>query len=178
MTGVRIGLLTVVSKSDAEKRGTDTGARWNCVCDCGKELVVTRRKLQQGGTRSCGAKEHRRQPKGPDRLVNKLRMYIVGANARGIPWALSDEDFARLAASPCFYCGTGGTPGPVTVDDWIVATGVDRFHNDQGYTPENCVPCCTKCNTAKNTMTGEEYIAHCSAVAYRFFKQHDSQQPH
>lgn len=170
MTGLRFGLLTVVSRADVPKRGQDTSARWNCLCDCGKNFLATRRRLQQGGTRSCGAKEHRREKKGPQKLANRRRLYIAGANQRGLAWTLTDEQFVELVCQPCFYCGRGGEEKATSIDDWVEANGVDRFNNDVGYTPENSVPCCTTCNTAKNTMTADQFIARCTAVAYRFFK--------
>lgn len=40
-----------------------------------------------------------------------------------------------LIALPCYYCGVSN------------ANGVDRLHSHLAHTPENCVPCCEKCNT-------------------------------
>jgi hypothetical protein len=35
----------------------------------------------------------------------------------------------------------------------MVFNGIDRVDNTKGYTLENCVPCCTRCNLAKHTMS-------------------------
>jgi len=35
--------------------------------------------------------------------------------------------------------------------------GVDRFNNNKGYELDNCVPCCWKCNNAKNNMNISEF---------------------
>jgi hypothetical protein len=50
LTGNRFGRLIAVSRA---KSGSD-GARWNCLCDCGRECVVRASKLRSGHTRSCG----------------------------------------------------------------------------------------------------------------------------
>ena len=42
LTGQRFGNLLVVDRAGSDKRGQAT---WNCVCDCGKEIVVVRSKL-------------------------------------------------------------------------------------------------------------------------------------
>ncbi|MGJ4945153.1 HNH endonuclease signature motif containing protein [Bradyrhizobium sp. HKCCYLS1011] len=39
-----------------------------------------------------------------------------------------------------------------------VCNGIDRKDNGQGYTIENCVPCCSVCNHAKHTMGYEQFI--------------------
>lgn len=43
--------LLVVSKSGKDKHGK---ILWNCVCDCGNEVVVTGSGLKSGDTKSCG----------------------------------------------------------------------------------------------------------------------------
>ena len=50
MTDQRFGRLVVKSYSCYEK----VGAFWNCVCDCGAELEVSRNALVTGKTQSCG----------------------------------------------------------------------------------------------------------------------------
>jgi 5-methylcytosine-specific restriction endonuclease McrA len=37
--------------------------------------------------------------------------------------------------------------------------GIDRVDNSIGYTPDNCVPCCTQCNRIKlDHLTYEEML--------------------
>lgn len=53
MIGQRVGRLTVISQAGFNLRGLAT---WNCVCDCGKETVVSGAHLRntRRKTRSCG----------------------------------------------------------------------------------------------------------------------------
>ena len=38
-------------------------------------------------------------------------------------------------------------------------SGIDRIDPKIGYVPDNCVPCCPRCNFAKGPMTGVEFRA-------------------
>ena len=71
-----------------------------------------------------------------------------GAKARGLVFALPFEVYeAMVWKKPCHYCG-GKT-----------VNGVDRKDNNEGYTIDNVVPCCSSCNTRKWTKTYERYLA-------------------
>lgn len=39
----------------------------------------------------------------------------------------------------------------------VPCSGLDRVDNDKGYTVENSVACCTRCNTMKSTYCLEEF---------------------
>ena len=52
ISGQRFGYLTVIDR--AESVGSDRGLRWNCLCDCGKQVIVPSARLRQGKTKSCG----------------------------------------------------------------------------------------------------------------------------
>lgn len=55
MTGQRFGRLTVISQAELPKpepNGTRLG--WRCRCDCGREIVTTRKALLTGKKLSCG----------------------------------------------------------------------------------------------------------------------------
>lgn len=70
------------------------------------------------------------------------------ARAREIPVDLTIDQYAQLVSSgTCFYMGEplGKTGG-----------GLDRKNSQLGYTFENCVPCCLKCNRIR----GEDNITH------------------
>ena len=50
LTGQRFGKLSVLGP--AENIGVQTA--WRCRCDCGRETVVTTKRLRAGRTVSCG----------------------------------------------------------------------------------------------------------------------------
>lgn len=51
LTGQKFGRLTVIERAGSDKKWQ---ARWKCLCDCGKETVVTTNQLTSGRTKSCG----------------------------------------------------------------------------------------------------------------------------
>lgn len=68
------------------------------------------------------------------------------AKRREIEFSLTIEQYNSLPKE-CYYCGTK--------ED----IGVDRLNSDLGYTQENCVPCCPKCNyTKREILTPEEML--------------------
>lgn len=73
---------------------------------------------------------------------------VRDARRREVVMTLTLEQFTELVATvPCTYCG-GELPKQ--------GGGLDRKDSRQGYTTENVVPCCTKCNSIK----GEDNISH------------------
>jgi len=51
LTGQKFGRLTAIERT-GEKKGTNFV--WRCMCDCGREAMVSSNSLLSGNTRSCG----------------------------------------------------------------------------------------------------------------------------
>jgi len=71
--------------------------------------------------------------------------------AKGKQWELTLEQFifATLDKS-CHYCAEALPKA---------GSGLDRKDNNIGYTVENVVPCCTRCNKMKNSyLTYDEMV--------------------
>lgn len=51
----------------------------------------------------------------------------------------------------------GRTSASAVAHSEYVHNGVDRVDNALGYTPDNCVPCCSRCNYAKRAMPRGEF---------------------
>jgi len=77
------------------------------------------------------------------------RRYHTGAYKRNIQFDLTIEQFGDMVTLPCHYCGSR---------DELEVVGVDRVNNDTGYTIQNTVPCCEKCNIMKRDLTVDEFI--------------------
>lgn len=65
------------------------------------------------------------------------------ARKEGLVLNLTFEEFLFIRSHPCHYC-KGILPE--------AGSGVDRQDNRLGYVHENCVPCCTRCNTKKGLL--------------------------
>lgn len=55
MTGQRFGRLTVLGPAELDgSRANGQRMGWRCRCDCGKEIIITRKELMSGRVNSCG----------------------------------------------------------------------------------------------------------------------------
>ena len=63
---------------------------------------------------------------------------VTRTKERGMTWDLTLEQYAAMITNTkCHYCGEDA---PKT------GTGLDRKNSYLGYSEENCVPCCRRCN--------------------------------
>lgn len=85
------------------------------------------------------------------KVTNKNKLfnnYKSSAKVRGKYFNLTQKDFNFIFASgKCFYCGVKTN-----------SIGIDRVNNLEGYTINNCVPCCKICNLGKLTQTKDEFL--------------------
>lgn len=115
-----------------------------------------------------------------------VRDYKRNARVRNLGFKLTQEEVISICTSECQYCGsapketknfynsalcTRRAQGGRTDTDLsyliIKMNGIDRVSSDDGYTPDNCVPCCFQCNRAKNNISIEEFRQWASRLASR-----------
>lgn len=152
--GNRYGKLLVIKRDI--KFGGDWG--WLCLCDCGNTSVVRMSSLRNGNTSSCGCSIYKQY--GEAARNSLYNDYVQEAKPRNLVFSLSRELFNELTSSNCFYCGV--EPRQIKKaknnnGDYIY-NGIDRKDNNEGYTPENCLPCCGNCNRAKRTLSFEDFM--------------------
>ncbi len=86
---------------------------------------------------------------------------------RGLDFDLTKPEFRKLAEQFCFYCGKSPSnfmKGPYGPNgDWYY-NGLDRVDSNRGYTKENTVSCCKRCNIAKNNQTSEEFFVQIKSI--------------
>jgi hypothetical protein len=73
---------------------------------------------------------------------------LSSAKERDLEVSITKEEFSIMRNSPCFYCN-GALPE--------TGSGLDRVNNSNGYTKDNCRPCCTDCNLAKRQMSETQF---------------------
>lgn len=148
----------------------DTGERqnrhslWLFKCDCGNETVIKGIGAKSGGTKSCGClvRDHPRTKNSSFRSL--LKKYKHNASIKGLDFALTIKEFAKLTKENCFYCGS--RPETIhfhdkkvgAVDGGYEYNGIDRVDNEFGYFSSNCVPCCTKCNRGKRQRSQVSFL--------------------
>lgn len=173
LVGQQFGRLTVIAMSDRIKSGKNTKIRWKCLCSCGQEIIVRGDGLVSGNSKSCGCINKERlknrmtlAKKNPQKqgLKEQLYKYKWEANNRNLLWNLSDEDAIDLFSQPCFYCDSDPVKRKFQFGEYW-SNGIDRKDNSLGYTKENAVPCCTRCNLAKSSLNIKEFYIWLSKVS-------------
>lgn len=139
-------------------------------CECGREKAIIHSRAVRGATKSCGCLQrealaktvaiYRRKPYGESCFNSLFGLYRAGAKRRGFCFDLTPNEFAKLVAQPCFYCGCQPSSKHRRSSCYgeFVYSGIDRVKNTVGYTLENCVPCCQICNNAKRTLSLVEFV--------------------
>ena len=95
--------------------------------------------------------------------------YISGAIERGYSFELSEQDFDNLIFGNCFYCGQEPTEhkGDLRLNKTNLPfkrNGIDRLDNNLGYTKENCVTSCFKCNKMKSDLNYSDFMEHLNKI--------------
>lgn len=145
---------------------------WECKCDCGNIFHCRENKLlTRKGCHSCTNKISQTEVSQAKTngikhygLKNRLyKDYKTGAVRRGKCFELSFEEFVNLIEQNCYYCGSSPEFHPYETQymqktiETYKHNGIDRINSNKGYTLDNCVPCCSKCNYAKHEMSIEEF---------------------
>ncbi len=173
LTGQVFGKLKVLKREGSDKGGS---VLWKCVCSCEKTKIIRGYSLTRGNTRSCGCL--RKSPFNTGQSRKKYTsaeeatwgyyysQYKRNAKHRKIELTIEFDEFISICSTPCYYCGELPEKRPCQKGRTVInASGIDRVDNNNGYMPENVVPCCTWCNRAKNSKTKEYFIKKCIEVA-------------
>lgn len=138
---------------------------WKFRCDCGKVIDTRGWLVTTGRTKSCGCYNAERTREthalsfGEASFNTIIRDYKYRCKRKHTEFSLDKEDFRKLITGNCFYCGKEPNQkrdNPNYLGEFIY-NGIDRLDNTKGYTIENCVTCCRKCNTMKGNLNFDEF---------------------
>lgn len=169
--------------------------------ECKRILKVRRDQIKDNGNMciSCAKKKNWEDPeyrkkcsdshKGqnnrhlslPDGEANLNAIYFSykkSAQERGLFFDIDKELFKKITKQNCHYCGC--EPNQIKSDKerfrygyWI-HNGIDRLDDNIGYIPENIVPCCKKCNYAKQGMNEQEFL---ELIKKIYFHRYEENRP-
>ena len=174
--GVKVNKLTVIDRLENDRHGNP---RFMVRCECGTEKKMLGTNLT-GRVKSCGCVRRavaRTKPIGKYRTTDEqrgmaavYRRYRTNAKARQLHLGLSVSDVTSICKQNCHYCGCppqmksvrryhNSKTGFSSERSGCLYNGIDRRDPNTGYTLENSVPCCWRCNNAKGPMTESEFLA-------------------
>jgi hypothetical protein len=138
---------------------------WLCKCDCGSDKIVKviGADLKSGKVKSCGCHRAGRLGYGESAFNRLYNTYLRRATGRKMSFEFTKEEFKDITSRNCYYCGRRPSQKAVKKDrarvfGEYVYNGIDRIDSSIGYTKKNSLPCCGRCNVAKNNMSFEEFI--------------------
>lgn len=187
LTGNVYGRLKVIGFSHYEikyyRKYPEYHSYWHCVCECGNTKIAFGKSLTRGSLKSCGclafetrqklgkkitATSHRKIPIKEAAINEIMRSYRSHAKTLSKEYLLTLEEVISLIESNCHYCGC--EPSRLKAYSTKYASieyyynGIDRRNNNEGYTKENCVPCCTRCNFQKREMEYDDFLIHVKRI--------------
>lgn len=148
--------------------GAKTGKRrsmYKCQCNCGNFCEVNQSCLVTGNTKSCGCKKlvkHSYKGEHYSTISYVFNNYKQSAKKHNREFQLTRPEFEEFITSNCYYCGTKPSikrNSYNTTDlEPFYYNGIDRKDNDKGYTIDNSVTCCMKCNFLKKDYSESEFL--------------------
>lgn len=162
LTGQKFERLLVIRKIERPKHIKSLKIYWLCRCDCGNEKIISAGSLKNKHSTSCGCyrKEIQSLPFGESNANKLFNNYKRHAENRNLSFELSKEEFLKLTKENCFYCGKNPSSvarGKRTNGNYIY-NGIDRINPNEGYTTENTISCCGRCNEAKMSEKQEDFF--------------------
>lgn len=142
LTGQKFGRLEVISKHpEKNKHGQ---SQWNCVCDCGTEVIVRTNALVQGHKQSCGClvKELSSQRNRTHGMRDKP-IYRVYDCMKKRCYNKAHDNYHLYGERGIGICQQW-LENSCSFFDWAFANGykeglqIDRIDPEKGYSPENC----------------------------------------
>ena len=163
--GKKYNYLTPTKLFCLDKKGRKL---YKVKCDCGNEKIIYGHLMNLGIIKSCGCLHQkqimskfgisRRHGFGEAFKKSLYKTYQKGAKKRNLIFDIPFDLFLSLIEKPCKYCGALPYKKPSTRYFGTVAyNGLDRADNTKGYTIDNIVPCCHRCNQSKSNLTLNEF---------------------
>jgi hypothetical protein len=169
LTGLKFNSWTVLKRIEKENPKDWNGNKYLCRCDCGNEKELLGGSVVSGASKTCGCWQIK------DAKTTALQSLFTHsknqAKRRKIDFCLTKELFAKLTESNCAYCGDFPSQqfnvkySKILNEERIfLYSGIDRVESSKGYTKDNVVPCCRKCNVGKHSLSLFEWKVHLKKI--------------
>ena len=163
LTGKQFYRLTALSP--IRKKGR---LYWTCVCECETTKDIRADSLKSGTIRSCGCLNKETQ-KAKTTKYGESHMHLVyhyykkSAKDRNLSFNITEQQLKEIVVQDCIYCGKKPSLSTTpyireNLNGYILCNGADRIDSSKGYSIDNIVPCCSKCNQIKMDMSVEDFF--------------------
>lgn len=141
LIGQKFGRLTVISFHELERGDT----YFNCLCDCGREVVVKGQDLKRGSTKSCGCLKETFEPSNKTHGMSKTRLFKIWNGMKQRCYNPNNEKYPIYGGRGITVCPEWiGEQGFQNFYDWSMGNGytenltIDRIDTNGNYEPSNC----------------------------------------
>jgi len=174
LTGKKFCHLTVIGRASSNRQGSAT---WNCLCDCGKEVVFSNDHLTRKAkpVKSCGCQAIKSgakhsQWKGYGEISgNWFHSHILRERKQNdrvrVPVDLTIEQIWDLFLKQDRKCALSGLPLTISGSHHYNDASVDRIDSSKGYTIDNVQWVHKHINFMKRTYSQDYFIEMCKKVA-------------
>lgn len=137
--------------------------------EIGHDKGYVSRRLLMAGIKIVQKPRSHLDTSGKTQENKKYYVYKQGAKRRGYTFELTRIEFVIMLYGKCAYCGQEpdmkytNTPSREHAH-YITINSIDRVDNYLGYTTENTVSCCKKCNTMKSILGAKEFLEHVEKI--------------
>lgn len=159
--GKKYGKLIVVG---IEHGKYTNSAKLVCKCDCGNFCTAETYILERGLKKSCGCLAKIKRKTDNMGLSLLYTQYLSRAKIYNRVFDITLEDFQKKTTDSCHYCKTPPSNSITSYGDTYNYNGLDRIDSSFGYSYDNVVTCCTKCNTMKMEHSAEKFIEHVEII--------------
>lgn len=148
LTGQTFGRLTVISRAPNQGRYVC----WNCICDCGNQIIVRANSLSSGRTQSCGCLYKETRPKGQNLLGKRFGKLVVIEKTnlrrdRKIVWkcqcdcgGITLANTAELNSGLRVSCGCRGKSAGETIIEALLITNGIKYQYNVAYFTDLIMP--------------------------------------
>lgn len=145
-------------------------------CKCGNELFILKDDVfnpLRTKCKQCTAKKFNKtfnlelDDLDVERLNTMFQNNIVKRSIKlDVPCTISLQEYLTMISGDCHYCGCKPNQVAIVNGKRFIHNGIDRIDSTRGYTQDNIVPCCTKCNMAKGSLTKDEFLQLVNDIFY------------
>lgn len=174
LTGQKFNMLTVVERATSNRQGSST---WNCVCDCGKQIVVSSDHLtrKKDSVKSCGCQRFKRgnghkQWTGFEGIsgnwwYSHVERERKQTTRKKILITITKEYAWDLFVKQNKKCALSGMDITISSDKYSTAS-IDRIDSSKGYEEGNIQWVHKHVNFMKRTYSQDYFIDLCKKIAY------------